>query len=186
MMTEAGKNAINKKMISDRKIRGIFIFEFVLIMLIFIFMMILVNNGIVNLIHQEWRSAAQSAALGGAGKLNERKDHPNAKNEAIKEAITLATLHQWMEGYINEKQLNISVGRWDDCLFVEGRQPSNAVKVEITPPRSSAGNVTGLLAFFGTFDVAFFQKSFQKVSAVGVVYDETAVLVDYEGNVCPY
>lgn len=177
---------MRKSPIQCRNIRGMFIFEFVILMLIFIFMMILVNNGIVNLIHQEWRSAAQSAALGGAAKLNERKDHPNAKKEAINEAITMATLHQWMEGYVNEKQLNIAVGRWENCLFVEDKQPPNAVRVEISPPRSNAGNVTGLLAFFGTFDMAFFQKTHDKVSAVGAVYNETAVLVDYEGNVCPY
>lgn len=176
------KRKIGSKKITN--IRGIFILEMFVIMLFFILLMALVNNGIVNVTRQEWLSASDSAALAGAVVLHEKAGEATAGLDAIDEAIRMALLHSWMGGAITNAQVVVTLGNWADCAFTAGNVSPNAVRVEISPPLDESGNPTGFMTLFGSIDMPMFQTLTFPVSSVGVVYEDAAVLVEYQGNVC--
>ncbi len=163
---------------------GILALEPLVIMLLFIFIMVLANNGIVNVINQNWIHAANSAALAGAEKLYEKSNNPNAGQMAIDEAVSYALLQSWLGRQITVAQVTVTTGRWVNCTFSAGGSPLNAVRVDISAPVDPEGNLSGITALFGQIKLPMFATLPDQTTAVAAYYESKVVLVEHFGNTC--
>lgn len=166
------------------KQKGILALEPVILMLLFALTLMLANNGIVNVIRNEWYNTARSAAIAGAKTLSEETGNSNANQLAIDEALAFALAHQWLGRNIQGSQVAVSVGQWSNCIFTAGAEPANAVRVDISAPLDGDGSPTGITAFFGRIQAPMLETLPNPTTAVASVIDSTAVLVDFDSGVC--
>ena len=150
--------------------KGFLALEAVIIMIMFFLVMVLANNGIVNVVHQEWSNAAQAGAMAGAEKLRPGNGSSSAEQQARDAALTLTLLHTWLGKPLNAAQVTVTLGVWNNCQFrTSSESAANAVRVEIAPPVDAFGNPTGLLAFFGRIQNSMFQSLESKTTAIAAV-----------------
>ena len=173
-----------RKLKNHHSIRGFLALEVPILILIFYFVMGVVNNGIVNVIQMEMRAAAESAALGGAGMLYDKRGQLFVGRDAIEEASRMALLHSGIEGPVQPGQVSVSTGTWINCLYIQNTLIPNAVKVSISIPVNDLGETIGFTSFFGQLEVPFFQRIEPTVTAVAAYYADAIVLTEFEGNVC--
>ena len=157
--------------------------EPVLALLIFSFVLVVANNGIVYTIQQQWSNAARAAALAGARVLYEKSENPTVASLAVNEALSLALLHSWLGRPMDAGQVLITLGVWENCLFTPTTISPNACRVDINGPTDEGGNPIGITAFFGRINVPMFAPITTQTAVAGL--DETtALLVEYQGEVC--
>lgn len=158
--------------------------EPVIVMLLFYFVMILANNGLVNVIRTEWYNAANAGAIAGAQILDEEEGSPIASQNAIVKALTLTLLHQWLNRPIVAAQVNVTTGTWENCTFTpdNGISIPNAIRVDIASPVDEEGNPTGITNIFGNLNAPFFEKLPSQITAVAAVFDKKTILVEYQGG----
>ncbi|MFQ5729381.1 MAG: type II secretion system protein J [Waddliaceae bacterium] len=172
---------------SNSRQRGFLALETAIVLLLFSVMMVLVNNGIVNVIRQEWYNAANAAAMAGVAKLLEEEGNPDAIQLAIDEATQFAGLHTWLGRAIQTGQVVVKVGDWKDCTYVadEGKNDFTTVQVEVYLPVDEEGNLTDITAFFGRLQAPLLQTLPDKIIATAtIVDDDVLVLVEDEGRAC--
>ena len=165
-----------------KKIRGMLILEIFILMFFFVYLMLLINNGLVNVIQAGWYNAADGASLSGAETLRLNPDDPQ---RAIDMALDIATRHTWLGRPIDAGSVTATVGRWESCVFTADSEDAlNAVRVDIARPTDSDGNPTGLTAIFGNIDLPFFQRLPATTTSVSSKDNRRAFLVEWQGEVC--
>ena len=80
--------------------RGMLALEPAILMLIFAFTLLIVNNGIVATTKAQWGNAARSAAYAGTKKLTSSL-LITINGQAVTEARNYAIAHKWFGGQIN-------------------------------------------------------------------------------------
>lgn len=164
--------------------RGFLILEPFIVLLFFSIIIILVNNGVVHVIQKEWYSTVKSAAIAGGQKLLEEEENPDANQAAVNEAMQIALLHRWFDRPVQVGQITVTLGEWSNCIFTENGEPTNAVRVDITPPVDEGGSPTGITAIFGRFQAPMLATFSEQITAVAAVMDSSVVLVEYQGAAC--
>ncbi len=164
--------------------RGFLVLEPLFFLLFFWLVLVLANNGIVNVIYHEWLNAANSASLAGVGKLIEESGNANANQKVIDEAVAFGALHTYLGRPIQPNQITVTLGLWSNCIFMAGGTPSNAVRVDIARPVNEEGNPTGITAFFGRLQGPMLDVLPDQTTAVAAVVESSALLVEYQGVSC--
>ena len=145
-------------------------------LVLFIFVIMTINNAMVNIQVNEIRSALDAAALaGGQVLLKKKKNISFAKDTALR----IATMHKVNGKAIPTKTLRVVVGKINpnQCNnFKPRKSPVNAIMVNYLPPTSQ--HRSKIWSPFGQFNLPFFQKMPEDFSSFAIITKNKAQLID--------